>query len=182
MEAATKQLHIDRVRYELREAGITVYGLLKSESRFLPHIIHPGEHIHAVIYGQHDSASAMLIATDKRIIYLDKKPMAVFIDEVTYDVVSGIEMDVHTIFATITLHTAVANYQFRYVNIRCASKFARFIEEQKIKKFFEQKEQSEERREIAPRAKEFLQSVMPNLAGYYWVPQEDKEKKNIYTG
>lgn len=165
--------HSSRVQHELLHAGATIYGLLKAESRYLPHIIHPDEHIHAIIYGQHNSSSAMLVATDKRVIYLDKKPMATIMDEVTYDVVSGIEFDVHTFFATVVLHTAVKNYEIRFVNIHCADTFANYIEEQRIKReeFLEEKEREPLTRE------QMLEELQKNLAGYYWIPKEEEREE-----
>lgn len=186
----SRQPDYSEVIRELSKAGVTAYGLMKSESRYLPRILHSGEHIHAVVYGQHNDSSAMLIATDERVIYLDKKLMSVFIDEVTYDVVSGIELDIHTFFATVTLHTAVANYQIRYANIRCADNFADYIEEQRVRREIEQRAHDNP---PAPAAAESTLSALStrekstqklaativknDLAGYYLIPfQENSEE------
>ncbi len=120
--------HVKRIREELIKAGVTTYGLTKSESRYLPRVIHPDETIEAVVYGQHNSSSAMLVATDKRVIYLDKKPLVTILDEFPYETVAGVEFDVRTLFSTLTLRTRVGNYTIRYVNITCGQKFADFIE------------------------------------------------------
>jgi hypothetical protein len=181
MEAATaKQTHAERVHRELVQAGATVYGLLKSESRYLPRIIHEDEHIHAVVYGQHHSSSAMLIATDYRIIYLDKKPTALFMDEVTYDVVSGIEFEIHTFFASVTLHTAVTNYNIKYANIHCAEKFTSYIEEQRVKreKFLEAGSEIGVVNE--PQTNYTKEQVSDNLqndlAGYFLIPHDEDDE------
>lgn len=177
MAVATRQQDKRDVIRELAQAGVTTYGLLKAESRYLPKILHKGEHIQAVIYGQHHSNSAMLIATDERVIYLDKKPMATFLDEVTYDVVSGIELDIHTFFATVTLHTAVTNYVIRFVNIRCADNFVDYIEEQRLRRELDNKEEKDVRsHDSRERIIKQLASTMVsnNMAGYYWLPPEDE--------
>ena len=168
--------HARRIHRELIQAGTTVYGLLKSESRYLPHVIHETEHIYGVVYGQHHSSSAMLVATDRRILYLDKKPMVTLIDEVTYDVVSGIELDIHTLFATVRLHTAVTNYEIKYANIHCADKFTSFIEQQRVDKLA----QIDTNKVPTPesRGSTSIASYKPalnDLAGYYWIPDEEKE-------
>lgn len=120
--------HTKRIREELAGAGVSTYGMSKAESRYLPKVIHPEEHIFAVVYGQHDSSSAMLVATGSRVIYLDKKPLAAMMDEFTFDTVSGVEFDVHTLFSTLTLQTSIGNYTIRYANINCGKKFADYIE------------------------------------------------------
>ena len=96
---------------------------MKSESRYLPHIIHDDEHIMGVVYGQYSGGSAMLIATDHRVIFLDRKPLFTTMDELTYDVVSGIKLDRSGLFVSVVLHTKIANYTIRYANAKCANKF-----------------------------------------------------------
>lgn len=169
-----------RIRSELIRAGATPYGLLKAESRYLPKVLHDGEHVEAVIYGQHISSSAMLAATDERIIYLDKKPMVEVFDELSYEVISGIEFDIHTFFATIVLHTPVKNYDFKCVNLRCAEKFARHIEKHRLKR--EPKETVPA--EILPRARPASLGLgdsrgLDALAGYYWLPGDEEERQRI---
>ncbi len=68
------QIHTNRIKQELKDAGLTSYGLLNSESRYLPQLIHEDEHIGGVVYGKHKNGLAMLVATDRRVIFLDKKP------------------------------------------------------------------------------------------------------------
>lgn len=176
----SKYEHAKRIQRELIRAGVTLYGLIKSESRYLPRIIHEDEHIEAVVYGQHHSSSAMIVATDRRIIYLDKKPMALFMDEVTYDVVSGIEFEVHTLFGSVTLHTAVTNYEIKYANIHCAEKFAAYIEEQRINRenliaaggqIMERPEPSAE-----PAPKPPDDEPSKDLSGYFLIPHDEDEE------
>lgn len=170
-----------RLRREMLDAGASLYGLLKAEGRYLPRILHDGEHIEAVIYGQHQSSSAMLLATSERILYLDKKPMVVMSDEVSYEVISGIEFDVHTLFCTVVLHTPVRNYDFRFVNLRCGEKFARYIESQRL-----EKEEPETARPVidqlpqtpgVPTIKGRLNELKEDMAGYYWLPSDEEERR-----
>lgn len=166
-----------RIKRELLEAHVTLYGLLKSESRHLPNILHDNEHVEAVIYGQHGASSAMLVATDERIIYLDKKPMVVLFDEVSYEVVSGVEFDIHTLFATVILHTPVKNYDFRFTNLHCAENFVRYIERQRLEKEDGQ-ENHREVIDLVPYTKnerKWPSQLGEDMAGYYWLPLEDEE-------
>lgn len=119
---------IERIRAELLEAGVTKYGMAKAESRYLPRVIHADEHIEAVAYGQHNSSSAMMVATDQRVLYLDKKPLVSLMDEIMFSAISGVEIDIHTLFSTVTLQSSVGNYTIRYANIKCGQKFVDVIE------------------------------------------------------
>jgi hypothetical protein len=137
-----------RVKRELIKSGVTVYGLFKAESKILPKIIHASESIMAVIYGRRQSSSIMLVATDKRIISLDKKPMVLLMDEFSYEVIAGLEFEIHTIYATLILHTPVKKYDIRFVNLRCADRFVRYVETQRIKSIT--KEEEKDTSELPP--------------------------------
>jgi|GEM_PF-3095955 len=177
----SKEDKTKRIKRELVEAGITLYGLHKSECKILPKVLHPDEHIEAIVYGQHRASSVMLVATNKRIIFVDKKPMALFLDEVSYEVVSGLEFEIHTLFATLILHTPVKNYDIRFANLRCAENFARHIESQRLERD-ESKEKPKEEI-LSPgtneRVKRYSQpmELKEDLAGYYWLPMEAEEEE-----
>lgn len=124
--------HSKRIQTELKKAGVTKYGLLKIESRHLPEIIHDDEHIHGVVYGRHESGSAMLVATDKRVLFLDHKPLFRLTDEISYEMVGGVRYNRQGRFAAVVLHTRVGDYSIRFVNITCASLFVKFIEARSV--------------------------------------------------
>ncbi len=176
-----------RIKQELLDAGVTFYGLLKSETRFLPKILHPDEHVKAVVYGLHHSNSVMLVATNTRIIYLDKKPIALFLDEVSYEVISGLEFEIHTFFATLVLHTPVKNYDIRHANLRCAENFARHIETERLKietketkkPVFEEQKSAPERFVPDP---EYHGEPKGDMAGYYLLPMDEEERVRIQSG
>ncbi len=124
----TPTKHATRVKDELRRLGMSRYGLWKLEARYLPHIIHADEHLRGIVYGHHIEGSALLVATDRRIIYLDRKPLFMNQDEVTYDVVSGVSYSFAGAEATVTLHTRVKDYTLRTYNKKTAEGFIEFIE------------------------------------------------------
>lgn len=124
--------HRLRIKQELREAGTTAYGLLKNESRYLPELIHHDEHIEAVAYGRYEKGGCLMAATDRRILFLDKKPLFTFADEIMYEVVSGIACSRQGYFTRISLHTRFSDTTIRYVNWRAAAKFVRYIEQRRI--------------------------------------------------
>lgn len=126
MRAVTQ--HEKRIKSELIKAGVTRYGLLTLESRHLPEIIHKSEHIEAVAYGLSHNYSAMLIATDRRVIFLDRKPFFSISDEITYEMVAGIGYNIQGRFAAVTLHTRLGDYPLRFVNRKAAEKFVHYIE------------------------------------------------------
>lgn len=124
--------HAKRIHAELVAAGMTKYGLLKRESAHLPSIIHQDEHVHGVVYGLVERDSAMIVATDKRVLYLDHKIMFQKTDELSYDVVSGVSYNYQGRFAGVVLHTRLGDFKLRFVNATCAKRFVKFIEARQI--------------------------------------------------
>ena len=124
--------HKDRVMKELKDLGLSKFSLTRSESRYLPSIIHPDEHLGGAIYGHHKDGFAMLVATDRRIIFLDKKPLFINEDEVNYYVVSGVKLSRAGFGCTVTLHTRVKDYELQTLNYKSANIFVEYIESRSL--------------------------------------------------
>lgn len=120
--------HEERIKKELLGSGISPWGLLYSESRYLPTIIHNNEHIEAIVYGRTKSGRSMLVATDKRVIFLDKKPMFIKTDEITYSLVGGVSYSQGTMRSTLTLHTRMGDISMHSMNRTCMMRFKEYIE------------------------------------------------------
>lgn len=118
----------ERVRKELAMAGVTPYGLQKSESKALYDYLSKDEHVLAAIYGQHDSTSAMMVATTKRLFFIDIRQFQNITDEASYDVFGDINVMEGVAFATVDIRTKPRNYHFTMVNKRCARKFLNVVE------------------------------------------------------
>ncbi|MFA5003756.1 MAG: PH domain-containing protein [Candidatus Saccharimonadales bacterium] len=131
--------HTQRIKDELRATGMTAYGSAKFASRYLPSVIHPNEHIKAAVYGRYREGAGllsftagMLVATDRRIIFLDHKPGYTAMDEVTYQVVAGVKGNAAWPFAAVTLHTRMNDYTIRYANAHSVDKFTHYIEKRRL--------------------------------------------------
>lgn len=117
-----------RVWRELRQQGMSTVAIRTEEGRYLPHIIHADEHVAGVAYGWSRGNFVLLVATDRRVIYLDKKPLFIDQDEVTYNVVSGVNFGTVGLGATVVLHTRVKDYRLFTLNVAAARKFVDYIE------------------------------------------------------
>lgn len=124
--------HSMRVRQELAALGASRFALATSESQYLPRLIHPEEHIGALVYGHHKDGFAMLIATNMRVIFLDKKPLFVNQDDISYSVVSGVSYGNAGFDMLVTLHTRIKDYAIRSFNKKCAVGFVKYIESQSV--------------------------------------------------
>lgn len=126
----------DRIKKQLKSLGVSRSALSTSEARHLPKVIHPGEDIYGVVYGLSKDGFVMILVTDKRILFIDKKPFFVNEDEITFDVVSGIRHGHAGIGSTVTLHTRIKDYQIKTLNEHCAHGFVEAVEAQCIENSF----------------------------------------------
>ncbi len=122
------QSNEERVKEELKALGMSPFAMLRMESRYAPKIIHPDEYLGGVIYGRYSGGHAMIMATDRRVIFVDRKPLFVHEDEIDYRVVSGVTLHFTGLVFTITLHTKIKDYTLRTFNEKCARGFVEYIE------------------------------------------------------
>lgn len=117
-----------RVYDELRQVGLGWWSLMSSECRHLPKLLHDDEHVKAAVYGRYVNGGALLVATDRRVIFLDTMPLFSSADEVTYEVVSGVSYSRAVFLAYLTLHTRIGDYRLRLHGSQPARNFVAYIE------------------------------------------------------
>lgn len=125
-----------RVREELKSVGVTWYGLQKFAIRHLPEYIEPNEHIKGAVYGRYadDEGSiklnaGLLVATNKRVIFLDHKPGYTRMDKIAYNVIGGVELS-SALKSSVELRTSAGNYVISYANTMCAKTFVNYVDKQ----------------------------------------------------
>lgn len=132
----------ERIRQELVKAGMTTYGFRKFNARYLPSIIHEGEHVHGVIYGRHSEGPGllswvdrMIVATDQRVVSFNHKPGYTDKEEFTYDILNGVYSSSAGPFCAVTLDTRTGVFTVRFVNKRCAEIFIDYVTNRRLKFF-----------------------------------------------
>lgn len=126
---------IERIERELHNAGVYHSQRHPFTSNYLPRAIHDDEHIMAAVFGRRKESEGffgfvegMLVATNKRVIFLDHRPGYTTMDEIAYDNVSGINLSTTLLYASVTLFTKIANYKLSFANHTAAQKFTEYIE------------------------------------------------------
>jgi hypothetical protein len=118
----------NRINQQLKKLGASRYCLMRSEIRNLYKILHDGEQIMGIVYGRYHEGFAVLLATDRRVLYVDNKPLFARTDEITFDLVGGLSSGKVGMLATITLHTRIGDYTLKTMNQKSAGIFIEFIE------------------------------------------------------
>jgi hypothetical protein len=133
--------HNQRIMQELQALGAVKYDMWLPETHALPEIIHPNEHLKGVVYGRYkqkgrygqeastlSKGRGMLMVTDKRVLFLDKKPMFTRFDEIPQEIISGVTYTKVGFAGTVALHTRAGDFTVRTFNERCAKAFVEAIE------------------------------------------------------
>lgn len=125
--------HSERIRQELKDVGALPYDLLLPETYYLPTVIHPDEHIMGSVFGRYNynggTGRGALVATDQRVLFLDKKPLFVHYDELTFMIIGSISYTRSALIGYVTLHTRLGDFQLRTFNHRNAYNFVKYIED-----------------------------------------------------
>lgn len=122
------------IKAELITLGADRYDLWLPETHRLATIIHAEEHIIGIVYGHYIKVSdkitgrGALVATTKRVLLIDKKPMFEKCDELSYGVVSAVGYAKAGIAGTVVLHTRMGDISVRTLNKVCAQSFVEAIE------------------------------------------------------
>lgn len=118
------------INHQLRACGARTNILSKGEARCLPTIIHPGETIRAFVYGSHPAGFGMMVATDRRLLYVNKVFFDTKIDEVMYASVAAVEYDLGIRYGKLKIYTRAKDFEFKYINKRYLRPFVTFVNEQ----------------------------------------------------
>lgn len=122
------------IKKHLRTLGADKFDLMIPETSALPYVIHPDEQIEGIVYGRYKQdggkviGRGALIATNDRVLLIDKKPMFVRTDEVIYAAVSGVTYTRVGFIGNITLHSKIGDIKIRTLNQRCAKSFVEAVE------------------------------------------------------
>ncbi len=89
---------------------------VNAEVRELSRLIVPGEVIKHVLSGRYQGGSAILCATDLRLLIVDKKPMFLAVEDVRYDMIAEVNFTHQLLEASI--HLAAFNKDFSFTSYK----------------------------------------------------------------
>lgn len=112
----------------LREVGLDWIELARSEANYLPDIIHGGEKIGGAIAGRSDHGHIMIVATDRRVIVIDCKPIFKDTEDITYFVVAGVDITNMGPIYSVTLQTRLGDFKVTTLYAQAARRFQKYID------------------------------------------------------
>jgi hypothetical protein len=105
---------IDQQLHEIR-FGASIWN--QAEIKELPNIIHEGEKISECVNGFYEGGVALLVATEMRVLLVDKKPLNFLnVEDLRFDMINEIDYNHRLTGATITISTGSKTLRFRSYN------------------------------------------------------------------
>jgi Bacterial PH domain len=103
---------LTNVEAQLKAIGCNFRYLGRPEIRELEHIIMPGEEISQCVNGQYEGGTALLCATNHRLLLIDKKPLYLTIEDIRYNMIAEVGYSHRLLDATIRIFTTSKSLNF----------------------------------------------------------------------
>jgi hypothetical protein len=100
------------VEEQLNRVGCNYKVWGRSEIRELSNVLMPEEIVAQAVNGSYEGGWAMLVATNYRVLLVDRKPMLLTIEDIRYDMMSEVDYHNRVFGATIRVMTPMRNLVF----------------------------------------------------------------------
>ena len=108
----TGMVHISIIEARLSQLGFRASRWFRPEINELQHILVDNERIEECVQGRYFGGFALLVATDHRLLLIDKKIPYLSVEDIRYDMISAINYSSQWANATITISTFNKEHRF----------------------------------------------------------------------
>lgn len=105
-------ISIKTIEAQLKAVGFTSRFWGRPEVLELPHILKEGECIQACLNGRYEGGFATFVATDQRLLLIDKKPFYLTVEDMRYDMISEVDFSSQVVSATLSICTPTKTMAF----------------------------------------------------------------------
>jgi hypothetical protein len=107
----------DSIESQLKRIGFNIHGWGRTEAHELPNIILPDEEILDAVNGIYEGGFALCVATDVRVLLIDKKPLNYLtVEDLRFDMINEIDYSHRLFGARITISTGPKTLRFMSFN------------------------------------------------------------------
>jgi hypothetical protein len=100
----------------MTQLGINISRWFNAELRELEHILMDDERIVALVPGRYFGGYALLIATDHRVLLIDKRSFFLTLEDIRYDMISEVDFSARMFDSTLQIYTF--NKQHRFTSVK----------------------------------------------------------------
>ncbi len=100
------------VTKQLKQIGCdyTLWG--KSETSELPHVLMQDEQIMQAVNGYYEGGFALLCTTNYRVLLIDKKPLALTVEDLRYDMIAEVDYSSRIFTSVLHIYTPMRTLNF----------------------------------------------------------------------
>lgn len=151
----------ESVNEQLKRINFKSHGWGRGELSELPHILLEGEEIHECVNGLYEGGFALLVATDVRVLLIDKKPLNYLtVEDLRFDMINEMDYNHRLMGADISISAGNKVLKFRSYNQHRLRKLIGHVQhsmaETKKKQSTHQEGQNHHLREINEQLRDYL--------------------------
>ena len=105
-------VHMSVIEARLSKLGFKITRLFKPEIKELQQILMDHEKIVTLSQGRYFGGYALLVATDLRILLIDKKMLFLTVEDIRYDMISEIDYSARLLDASVSIFTVNKQHKF----------------------------------------------------------------------
>lgn len=160
------------IEEQLKRIGFNHHGWGRTEVQELQNIILPDEEIYECVNGFYEGGFALLLATDVRVLLIDKKPLNYLtIEDLRFDMINEIDYNHRLIGAYISISAGNKNLKFTSVNQPRLRKLIGHV--QRCMAEFKKTESSHRKGQV-----EHLEQINQQLQSYLMTQYQQQQKLN----
>jgi hypothetical protein len=166
---------------QLKNIGFNYHGWGRTEIRELRNIILPDEEIYECVNGIYEGGFALMVATDIRVLLIDKKPLNYLtVEDMRYELISEIDYNHRLVGAYIRLSSGMKDLKFSSLNQQRLRKLINHVQfcmaETKKKESYHQEGQNQHLEQINQQLQSYL------LAQYQQQQKLHEQLQEVKTG
>jgi hypothetical protein len=116
------------VRQQLDHIGARFNLIGQAEANELPHILMEGERIEHLIVGHYSGGFAIMVATNLRLLLVDKKLLFLNVEDIRYDMIAELDYGHQMLGATIHVRSFSKDLKFQSYKKQQLRSFTTFVQ------------------------------------------------------
>lgn len=162
---------LNYVEKQLKEIKFNAVRVNRAEVKELQNILLPDEKIYECVNGFYEGGVALLVATDIRVLLIDKKPMGFLnVDDLRFDMISDLDYSHRAFGAQIGINCGMRNLVFKSYNQPRLRKLIGHVQHR-------MSEIKREQSDHASKQKEHLEEINKQLQMYLLAQQQQLERQ-----
>jgi len=99
-------IQLSEIRNQLSSVGYHPSRFQRAEVKELCQVLSPDERIIDAVNGRYEGGFALLVATDRRLLLVDRKPMFLTLDSITYSMIQELSLTYRLLNSTVHVFTS----------------------------------------------------------------------------